>query len=97
MKALVPLFQNRGMTRFEHRVHNPRHGGRNDREQRNLSLEGLGPKAFKSNMCDACFPKHFRALNNIIKYDGKTNPSIWLQDYCLTCRAGRANDDFFII
>jgi hypothetical protein len=30
-------------------------------------------------------------------YDGKTNPSVWLEYYHLTCRAGRANDDLFMI
>jgi hypothetical protein len=48
-------------------------------------------------MRDACFPKHFWVPNNIIKYDSKTNPSIWLEDYRLACRAGRADSDMFII
>jgi hypothetical protein len=48
-------------------------------------------------MRDARFPSHFRAPGNIIKYDGKTNPSIWLEDYHLTCRVGKENDDLFII
>jgi hypothetical protein len=48
-------------------------------------------------VCDTCFSKHFQALNNIIKYDGKTNPSIWLEDYRLACKVGRADDDLFII
>jgi hypothetical protein len=30
-------------------------------------------------------------------YDGKTNLGVWLKDYRLACRAGRANDDDFII
>jgi hypothetical protein len=34
---------------------------------------------------------------NIIKYHDKTNPSIWLEDYCLMCKVGRVNDDLFII
>jgi hypothetical protein len=34
---------------------------------------------------------------NIVKYDGKTNPSVWLEDYHLACRVGGANDDHFII
>jgi hypothetical protein len=77
-------------TRSEHRERNPRHGGCNDQE-------GSGPKAFGSNMHDACFLKRFRVSNNIVKYDGKTNPNIWLEDYCLACRAGGADDDLFII
>jgi hypothetical protein len=46
---------------------------------------------------DVCFPKHFQAPNNIAKYDGKTNPRIWLEDYRLACRAGGADSDLFII
>jgi hypothetical protein len=34
---------------------------------------------------------------NIVKYESKTNPSIWLEDYLLTCRAGGVNGDLFII
>jgi hypothetical protein len=44
-----------------------------------------------------CFPKRFQAPNNIVKYDGKTNRSIWLEGYHLACRAGRVDDDLFII
>jgi hypothetical protein len=43
------------------------------------------------------FPSWFRAPPNIIKYSGDTNPAVWLEDFRLTCRAGRANDDVFII
>jgi hypothetical protein len=38
-------------------------------------------------MCDARFPKCFWALSNVVKYDGKMNPSVWLEDYHLACRA----------
>jgi hypothetical protein len=48
-------------------------------------------------VCDACFPKCFRAPNNIAKYDSKTNPSVWLEDYWLACRANGADSDLFII
>jgi hypothetical protein len=37
----------------EHRVHNPRRGGCDDWEERNLSSKGLGPNAFGSNVRDA--------------------------------------------
>jgi hypothetical protein len=30
-------------------------------------------------------------------YDGKTNPSVWLEDYRLVCRAGGADHELFII
>jgi hypothetical protein len=81
----------------EHRVHNPCHGGHDDREWHSLSYEGLGPKVFRSNVRDTHFPKCFRTSNNVVRYDGKTNPSVWLEDYHLTCRAGGADDDLFII
>jgi hypothetical protein len=35
--------------------------------------------------------------NNIVKYTGKTNPNVWLEDYRLMCRAGVMEDDLFII
>jgi hypothetical protein len=35
--------------------------------------------------------------SNVNKYDGKTNHSVWLEDYCLACRVGGATDDLFII
>jgi hypothetical protein len=52
---------------------------------------------FGSNVHDACFPNCFWASNNVIKYDDKTNFSFWLEDYHLACRAGRVDDDLFII
>jgi hypothetical protein len=48
-------------------------------------------------MHDACFPKRFQAPNNIVKYDDMTNPNVWLEDYRLSCRAGGADNDLFII
>jgi hypothetical protein len=34
---------------------------------------------------------------NIIKYDGKTNHIICLEDYRLACKVGGVNEDLFII
>jgi hypothetical protein len=48
-------------------------------------------------MRGACFPRHFLASVNIAKYNSKTNPSVWLEDYRLECRTSRVNDDRFII
>jgi hypothetical protein len=42
------------------------------------------------------FAMCFRVPRNVVKYDGKTNPSVWLEDYHLMCRVGRVNDDHFI-
>jgi hypothetical protein len=58
---------------------------------------GAVMKAFGGVVHDAHFPRHFRASGNIIKYDGKINPSVWLETYCLVCRSGEANNDLFII
>jgi hypothetical protein len=81
----------------KYHAHNQHHDGHIDRDQCSLSPEGPGPKAFGSNVRDACFPKNFRAPNNIVKYDSETNPSVWLEDYRLACRAGRADNDLFNI
>jgi hypothetical protein len=48
-------------------------------------------------VCDAHFLRHFLGPGNIIKYDGRTDSSVWLKDYHLTCRAGGVNSDLFII
>jgi hypothetical protein len=61
------------------------------------SPEGLDSKPMGGIVRDARFLRHFRAPGNVIKYDDKTNPSVWLEDYLLTCRADVANDDLFII
>jgi hypothetical protein len=48
-------------------------------------------------VCDAWFPKRFQAPSNIVKYDGKMNPSVWLENYRLACRVGGLDDDMFTI
>jgi exonuclease III len=35
--------------------------------------------------------------SNVVKYDGKTNPSVWLEDYHLAGKASETVDDLFII
>jgi hypothetical protein len=37
------------------------------------------------------------APTNMLRYDGDTNPSVWLEDYRLACHAGGAIDDLFVI
>ena len=39
----------------------------------------------------------FHAPPNIVKYSRDTNPTVWLEDFHLAYRAGRADDDLFII
>jgi hypothetical protein len=48
-------------------------------------------------MRDTHFSKCFRAPSNVIKYDRKTNPSVWVEDYCLACIVGGADNGLFII
>jgi hypothetical protein len=40
------------------------------------------------------YPKCFRTLTHISKYDGETNLDHWLEDYHLAMRAGGSNYDF---
>jgi hypothetical protein len=39
----------------------------------------------------------FWASNNVVKYDSKTNPNIWMKDSSLACRTDRVDDDLFFI
>jgi hypothetical protein len=84
-------------THSEHRTCNLHRSGCNDREGCSLNLEGPRCKVFRSNVCDVCFLKRFRAPNNVVKYNGKTNHNVWLEDYHPTCMAGGVDDDLFII
>jgi hypothetical protein len=62
-------------TQSQQRARNPHHRGCDDREGHNLNPEGPGPKSFRGAVHDARFPRHFRAPGNIVKYDGKINPT----------------------
>jgi hypothetical protein len=45
----------------------------------------------------AAFPPQYHPPANIMKYARKTNPSLWLEDYRLACRADGVDSDYFII
>jgi hypothetical protein len=60
-------------------------------------LRDLGPRRSEAICVTHVSQSIFWAPNNVIKYDGKTNPSVWLEDYCLACRASGTDDDLFII
>jgi hypothetical protein len=82
------------------RAYNKRRGGRYDSDEdrsRSPTPDFLGPRAFGSRVLNAPFPQRFRPPTSVQKYNGETNPSVWLEDYRLACRAGGADDDFFII
>jgi hypothetical protein len=74
-QACCQAQQGDGDTQSEHHAWHARQGGHDDREGRNLNPEGLGPKVFRSNMCDARFPKCFQAPSNIVKYDARQTPA----------------------
>jgi hypothetical protein len=82
--------------------HNDNRGRRQCHEsdvdrKRSCSPNQRGPRAFGQSIHDAKFPSRFRAPTNVPRYDGDTNPSIWLEDYRLACHAGGATDDLFLI
>jgi hypothetical protein len=52
---------------------------------------------FRSNMQYLCFLKCYQVPSNVIKYDRKSNTRVWLEVYHLACRAGKVDDDLFII
>jgi hypothetical protein len=74
-----------------------RHHDSDDDRDRIWSSNQRGPRAFGQSIHDARFPSHFRAPTNVPRYDRDTNPSIWLEDYRLTCHARGETDDLSII
>jgi hypothetical protein len=72
------------------------HDSADDRE-RSWSPNQRGPWDFGRSICDAKFPSRFWDPTNVLRYDGNTNPSVWLEDYQLACHAGGATDDLFVI
>jgi hypothetical protein len=73
-----------------------RHDSDDDRD-RSWSPNQRGPRAFGQSIRDARFPSRFCAPTNVPRYDGDTNPSVWLEDYRLACHAGGATDNLFVI
>jgi hypothetical protein len=73
-----------------------RHDSDGDRD-RSWSPNQRGPWAFGQSIRDAKFPSHFRAPTNMPRYNGDTNPSVWLEDYRLAFHIGGATGDLFII
>jgi hypothetical protein len=43
------------------------------------------------------FPQRFRQPTSIVKYNGETDPRVWLNDYRLACQLGGATTDEVII
>jgi hypothetical protein len=52
---------------------------------------------FSREIHTATFPQRFRQPTTIVKYNGETDPRVWLNDYRLACQLGRATSDEVII
>jgi hypothetical protein len=78
------------------RGHERRHYSDDDRE-RSWTPNQRGLRAFGQSIHDVKFPSRFRAPTNVPRYDGDTNPNVWLEDYQLASHAGGATDDLFVI
>jgi hypothetical protein len=52
---------------------------------------------FSREIRAAAFPQRFRQPTTIVKYDGETDPRVWLNDYRLACQLGGATSDEVII
>jgi hypothetical protein len=66
--------------------YHPRRGGRYDKEEdRSPTPEPLGTRVFIREIRTANFPQRFRQPTTIVKYNGETDPHVWLNDYRLAC------------
>jgi hypothetical protein len=73
-------------------------GGRYDSgEDRSPTPEPPGTRVFSREIRAAAFPQRFRQTSTIVKYNGETDPRVWLNDYCLACQLGGATSDEVII
>jgi hypothetical protein len=78
--------------------YHPRRGGRYDSdEDRSPKSEPLGTRVFSREIRAAAFPQRFRQPSTIVKYNGETDPRVWLNDYRLVCQLGGATRDKVII
>jgi hypothetical protein len=66
--------------------YHPRRGGCYDsREDRSPTSEPPGTRVFSREIRTESFPQRFRQPTTIIKYNGETDPRVWLNDYRLAC------------
>jgi hypothetical protein len=78
--------------------YHPRRGGCYDsREDRSSTPEPPGTRVFSREIRTASFPQRFRQPTSIDKYNGETDPRVWLNDYRLACQLGGATTDEVII
>jgi hypothetical protein len=78
--------------------YHPRRGGRYDsRDYRSPTSEPLGTRVFNREIRTASFPQRFHQPTSIDKYNGETDPRVWLNDYRLACQLGGATTNEVII
>jgi hypothetical protein len=78
--------------------YHPRRGGRYDsREDHSSTPEPPGTRVFSREIRTASFPQRLRQPTSITKYNGETDPRVWLSDYRLACQRGGATTDEVII
>jgi hypothetical protein len=78
--------------------YHPRRGGRYDSgEDHSPTPEPPGTRVFSREIRAAAFPQCFRQPSTIVKYNGETDPRMWLNDYRLACQLGGATSDEVII
>jgi hypothetical protein len=78
--------------------YHPRRGRRYDsREDRSPTPEPPGTRLFSREIRTASFPQRFRQPTSIVKYNGETDPRVWLNDYRKACQLGGATTDEVII
>jgi hypothetical protein len=73
--------------------------------QRATTLDGVDAttagrtshRVFSREIRTANFPQRFRQPTTIVKYNGETDPRVWLNDYRLACQLGGATSDEVII
>jgi hypothetical protein len=66
--------------------YHPRRGGRYDNwEDRSPTPEPPGTRVFSREIRTASFPQRFCQPTTIVKYNGETDPRVWLNDYRLAC------------
>jgi hypothetical protein len=66
--------------------YHPRRGGRYDSDKDRSPMPELpGTRVFSREIRAAAFPQRFRQPTTIVKYNGETNPRVWINDYRLAC------------
>jgi hypothetical protein len=78
--------------------YHPRRGGRYDSgEDRSPTPKPPGTRVFSREIRTTTFPQRFCQPTTIVKYNGETDPRVWLNDYRLACQLGGATSDEVII